>query len=120
MIEEIAASQANTENPALDFSDGNNDTIKLKSPVLYNGNTVEILSFDWGKLTGKDALAIESELSRSGIPVVVPGLTGQYIIRAAARACTQKIGIDIFEDMSLTDYNRVRSATRSFLMKSES
>ena len=94
-------------------------TIKFKKPVKYNNKEYEELSFDFDKLTGMDGLAIEEELQMLNKAVIVPALSGEYLIRMAARACTEKIGADIFNYMSLKDYNRIRSAARSFLLQSE-
>lgn len=94
-------------------------TVKFKKPVKYNNKEYNELSFDFDKLTGMDGLAIEEELQMLNKAVIVPALSGEYLIRMAARACTEKIGADIFNYMSLKDYNRIRSAARSFLLQSE-
>ncbi len=93
--------------------------IQLKRPVEYNGQTFNSLTFDFGTLTGEDGLSIENELQALGKIAMVPAFSGEYLIRMAAKACTEKIGSDIFMKLSLQDYNRVRSAARSFLLKSE-
>ncbi len=94
-------------------------TVKLQKPVTYNGKEYTELSFDFDKLTGLDGLAIEDELNRLGKALIVPALSGEYLIRMAAKACTVKIGADIFNVLSLKDYNRIRTAARSFLLQSE-
>lgn len=94
-------------------------TVELKKPVTYNGKEYTELSFDFDALTGKDGLAIEDELNRLGKALIVPALSGEYLIRMAAKACTVKIGADIFDVLPLKDYNRIRSAARSFLLQSE-
>ena len=96
-----------------------NITIEFKKPVLYNGNTYTSLTFNFESLTGADGLEIENELMAMGRVAIVPAVSGEYLVRMAARACTEQIGSDIFQSMSLHDYNSVRSAARSFLMKSE-
>lgn len=93
--------------------------IMLKKPVEYNGKTYDSLSFDFGKLTGEDGLNIENELQALGKFAMVPAFSGEYLIRMAAKACDEPIGADIFTKISLADYNRIRSAARSFLLKSE-
>ena len=95
-------------------------TIKLKKPVKYNNKEYTELSFDFDKLTGMDGLAIEEELQMLGKAVIVPTLSGPYLVRMAARACTEKIGADIFNYLSLKDFNRIRDTARSFLLRSES
>jgi len=111
--EEFAAAQKAAEESDYIY------THKFKKPFEYQGKTYNELTFDWGKLTGKDGLAIENELQQLGKPVIVPQFSGEYLVRLAARACTVPIGSDAFETMKLADYNKIRSAARSFLLKSE-
>lgn len=111
--EEFAAAQKAAEKSDYIY------THKFKKPFEYQGKTYNELTFDWGKLTGKDGLAIENELQQLGKPVIVPQFSGEYLVRLAARACTVPIGSDAFETMKLADYNKIRSAARSFLLKSE-
>lgn len=109
---EIAKQEA--ENSANTF------TIHLKKPVIYNGTEYSELSFDFDKLTGRAGLDIEQELQSIGRPAIVPAFSGEYLVRMAARACTTaNIGCDIFDNMGLSDYNKIRSAARSFLLMSE-
>ena len=93
--------------------------IEFKKPVKYNGKEYSKLSFDFEKLTGRDGLAIEEELQMMNKAVIVPALSGEYLVRMAAKACTEKVGADIFDYMPIKDYNRIRSAARSFLILSE-
>ena len=97
----------------------NTFTLTFRKPFVYQGKTYKELVFDWDRLTGKDGLAIENEMQQLGKPVIVPTFSGEYLIRMAARACLDTIGSDAFEAMPLAEYNRVRSAARSFLLKSE-
>lgn len=95
-------------------------TIHFKKPVLYNNVEYSELSFDFNKLTGRAGLDIEQELQAIGRPAIVPAFSGEYLVRMAARACTTaNIGCDIFDNMKLSDYNKIRSAARSFLLMSE-
>ena len=80
-----------------DEADGavTNDTgwvYKLRKPVKYNGKEYTTLTFDFDKLTGAD-----------------------YRSAMAARACTEPIGVDIFDGMSLPDFNRIIGKARSFM-----
>ncbi|MEG0767835.1 MAG: hypothetical protein RR482_08970 [Clostridia bacterium] len=93
---------------------------RMRKPFEYMGKPIETIRFDFDKLTGKDGLAIEAELQRVGKPAVAPVFSGEYLIRMASRASAPLLGTDAFELMSLSDYNRIRSAARSFLLKSES
>ena len=102
---------------------------KLKKPFTFEGCTIEELSFDFDRLTGNDSLAIEDELQAMNKPVIVPTFSGQYLIRMAARACTttlttpdgkiRRIGVDVIQALPISDYNRIRSKARTFLLASE-
>ena len=94
-------------------------THKFRKPYEYQGKEYSEMTFDWGTLTGEDGLAIENEMQQLGKPVIVPTFSGEYLIRLAAKACTEKIGSDAFKRMPIGEYNRIRSAARSFLLKSE-
>lgn len=94
-------------------------THKFQRPYEYEGKQYSELTFDWETLTGDDGLAIENEMQQLGKPVIVPTFSGEYLVRLAAKACTVKIGDDVIRHMPISDYNKIRSAARSFLLKSE-
>lgn len=110
---EFAVAEKEAEQSAYTY------THKFHKPYEYEGKTYEELKFDWGKLTGKDGLAIENEMQQIGKAVIVPTFSGEYLVRLAARACTVPVGADAFENMPISDFNKIRSAARSFLLKSE-
>lgn len=93
-------------------------THTFAKPFEYEGKSYEELTFDWGSLTGEDSLAIENEMSALGKPLIAPEFSGEYLIRMAARACTEKIGSDVMSAMPLADYNKIRNKARSFLLRS--
>ena len=68
-----------------------NYTLKLKRPFTFEGQTFDELNFDFEGLTGDDALAIEDELQAIGKPTISPTFSGQFLVRMAARACTNTI-----------------------------
>ncbi len=93
---------------------------KFAAPFEYQGKTYDALEFDFAKLTGRDSLAIEDECEAVlGKAVIVPALSGQYLVRMAARACTEKIGSDVIMALPLTDFTRIQTAARNFLLKQE-
>ena len=94
-------------------------TLVFRKPFGYDGKTFDKLEFNWDGLTGRDALSIENEMQRLGKALVVPAFSGEYLIRMAAKACTEAIGADAFELMPILEYNKVRNAARSFLLKTE-
>lgn len=91
-------------------------THTFATPYTHGEKTYEKLTFDFGKLTGGDCLAIEAELQMTGKPLVAPEFSGEFLVRMAAKAAG--IGADVLMAMPLADYNRIRSKARSFLLKS--
>lgn len=95
----------------------------------YEGQTFDELNFDFEGLTGDDALAIEDELQAIGKPTISPTFSGQFLVRMAARACTntiidasgrpRRIGDDALRALPIFEFNRVRGKARSFLLASE-
>lgn len=93
-------------------------THKFATPFKCEDKVYDELTFDWGALKGKDCLSIENEMASLGIPLITPEFSGEFLIRMAAHACTEKIGHDVLREMPLGDYNKVRGRARSFLMRS--
>ena len=52
--------------------------------------------------------------------MIVAEMSGEYLLRMAARACSVKISADDLAAMPLGDYNKIRSRARSFLLRSGS
>ena len=87
---------------------------KLTEPFEYEDKKYDELTLDFGKLTGKDALAIEEEMEKQNIYVVAPETSRSYQIRMAARA--GGFPHQISEKMAFRDFNRLANAARNFLM----
>ena len=88
---------------------------KFSRPVSYDGATYTELTFEFGNLTGGDSLAVEAELAALNKPVFVRSIDSQYLIRICARACTEKVGSDIFNNMPIKDYTKITNAAKRFL-----
>lgn len=105
-----------------DGTQGNDTAVyqhTFKRPFSFEGKTYEKLTFDFGALTGKDSLRIEEELSSKGIAVIAPAFSAPYLARMAARACREKIDIDVLEAMPLKDYEAIRGKARTFLLRAD-
>ena len=92
----------------------------FQTPFTWEGKSYEHLTFRWDKLTGRDSLAIERELTRLGKTLIAAEFSGEYLARMAVRACEERIGLDVFLAMPLGDYTRIVSRARSFLLRSGS
>lgn len=98
----------------------NTFTHVFQQPFVYEGREIRELTFDFDKLSGKDVLSISRELASLGRVSVLPkSINDDYLIRFAARACTEKIGIDVFEYMDAKSAVRIISRTQSFFLAQE-
>ena len=95
-------------------------------PFTYEGKTFDSLTFDWGKLTGKDSLAIESEIVfRTGRAVVNAKFSGEYLVGMAVWACTSRTADGQRPDrntllaLPLGVFQKICGSARNFLMLSE-
>lgn len=96
----------------------------FKTPFSYGGHTFDVLSFDWGSLTGNDSLAIENEMLARGKTLVIPAYTGEYLVGMAAHACTERgaddrriVGTDTIRALPLGDFHRICNKARNFLLR---
>lgn len=106
------------EEIAIEEAASSVQTVTFRKPVKYAGKEYTELSFDFSKLTGQDALSIENELSNQGKNSGLPAMNSEYLIRLAARACTENVGSDIFAAyMSMSDHLEVIKLARSFLLR---
>ena len=90
---------------------------RFKKPFTYQGKTYEKLAFDFGKLTLNDSLAVEDELNALGKGALVPEWNSQYLVRLAAKACTDKIGSDVLMTLPIHEGRRILTRTRNFIRR---
>lgn len=88
----------------------------LRKPVMYNGEEINEISFDFNKLSGADALNIDSELRSMGKQVNVAATDADFLIRMARNACDKAVGIDFFKQISIVDFNKIINRARFFLL----
>lgn len=101
-------------------------THEFPTPFACEGESFDKLTFDFGQLTAEDSLKIEAEMSALGQPLLVPEFSGEYLLRMAMRACTdkkadgKKLGLDFFRALPLSAYVKIRGRARSFLLRAGS
>lgn len=89
---------------------------KFKTPFEYEGKKYSTLNFDFERLTGRDMIAIESEMQANNEYALDPLLSKSFQCKMAARACG--IGGDALEAMPIREFNRITNAARNFLIDS--
>ena len=94
-------------------------TLKLITPIEYEGTTYKELKFDFSEISGADSLNIETELNAQGIVLISPSYQTPYLMRVCARACTSPVDADLFMRFKLRDFLALRNKARNFLMSSE-
>lgn len=120
---ELKAAEAEAEDTKAEAATAANPyvyVIKLKEPFSYEGETYDKLTLNCAKLTGKDSLAIENEMSMLGKGLIAPEFSGDYMSRMACRACEEKIPLNALMAMPMYEFNKVRSKMRSFLLATKS
>ncbi len=99
------------------FGEAVSFVLELSKEIEINGAKTKRLYFNFDKLTGEDFLKIENEMGDTlGRMVITPEFSSDFLIRMAARACTEKIGHDILQTLSIRDFNVLRKRCRSFLI----
>jgi len=89
------------------------NVLHLTKPVMYNGEEVTELAFDFDKLTGADALNIEEELVSRGKTMYYGAINdANYLILMAVKACTKPVGRDFFNKISIVDFERIKNRAR--------
>ena len=82
---------------------------------VHEGKTYTEIVFDFEKLTGADFLAIEAEMTAMGKPLIAPEFSGDFMLLMSSRA--SGVASDVLQAMPLTDFKRLHSKARSFLLK---
>ena len=85
-----------------------------KTPIKYEDKTYAKIIFDFGKLKGTDAVAIEEEMESQNSYALAPETSKVYQAKMAARA--GRVPSDLIESLNLQDFNRITNAARNFLL----
>lgn len=88
----------------------------FKKPFEYAGRTYTELTFNFERLTGRDMVAIETEMQANSEYALASEISLNFQGKLAAKAAG--IGSDVMEAMPLKDFNKITNAARSFLLDS--
>lgn len=89
-------------------------THKFRKPFTYEGKTYEKLEFNFERLTGRDMVAIETEMSDNNEYALAPEISRIFQAKMAARAAG--VGGDVLGAMPIVDFNKITNACRRFLL----
>lgn len=87
---------------------------KFKRPFEYENRKYETMNFYFENLTGRDMLAIETEMQANNDYALAPEISRNFQCKMASRAAN--IGSDVLEALPLPDFNKITNAARSFLL----
>ena len=111
------------EKEGFDF---NSYTHHFPEPFTYEGKTHEKLTFNWTTLTGRDSLAIESEMAQNKKFLTNNNYYSEdYLVGMAVRACTDRdangiriVDADMLRALPIRDYQNISMSARRFLLRS--
>jgi len=89
---------------------------KFKTPYEFEGKKYETLNFYFDGLTGKDMIAVETEMTGQGEYALAPEISTGFLCRLAARAA--KVGSDVIENLPIAEFSKIKNAARDFLLNS--
>jgi len=89
---------------------------KFKVPFEFEGKKFVVLNFNFEKMTGRDMLAIETEMQANSEYALDPALSRSFQSKMAARA--GGIGADALEAMPMQEFMKITNAARNFLIAS--
>lgn len=91
-------------------------THTFKKAFEYEGNKYTTVNFNFGKLTGSEMLAIESEMQANNEYAIDPLLSRNFLCKMASKA--GGMGSDALEAMPAKDFIQITNAARNFLIDS--
>lgn len=87
-------------------------------PFTYENQTYKKITFDFGRLRGKDATSLEDELAAEGRYVISPEISDVYLSKVAVGVSQPAITFDAMEELPYVDFKKIINAARNFLVKS--
>lgn len=90
---------------------------RFKKPFVWEGETYNEITFDFGSLKGTDLAEVEDEMNSEGKYAPVPEYSITFVFKLAARAAG--VHSSVIENLPLADANIVRKKARSFFMHGE-
>lgn len=87
---------------------------EFKIPFEYEDATYEKIIFDFARLTGKDMLDIENEMTAKGEFVMFTEFSRNYLCNMCAKA--SKTGADVLQALPIMEFNKIVGEARNFLL----
>lgn len=90
---------------------------RFKKPFVWEGETYNEITFDFGSLKGTDLNEVEIEMQSENKYAPIPEYSIAFVLKIAARAAG--VHSSVIENLPLADANIVRKKARSFFMHGE-
>jgi hypothetical protein len=89
---------------------------EFTKPITFEGTEYTGLDLDLDRLTGKDLINIEAEMTARGIQAVMPEISKSYQMLVAARAA--KVPVELIEELPIKDASAITMKVVNFLFGS--
>ncbi len=102
----------------MEEADKNDDVfvMNLKTPFEWEGKKYERLTFNWTRLTGRDSIDVEREMTLRGRGSLLPEASSEFQMRIAARACMEGISFEGLRELPLNVSFAIQRKARGFLL----
>lgn len=91
--------------------------VKLKRPIVFDGETIEVLILNFESLTGADIEKAELQfIAENTQNAVVPlkEMSKPFLAIVAAKAA--KVNVQLIRSLSASDYAKITTRTMTFLL----
>jgi len=89
---------------------------EFAKPITFEGTEYSGLDLDLDRLTGKDLVNIEAEMTARGIQAVMPEISKSYQMLVAARAA--KVPVELIEELPIKEASAITMKVVNFLFGS--
>ena len=89
---------------------------EFAKPVTFEGKEYTGLDLDLERLTGKDLINIEAEMTARGVTAIMPEISKGYQMLVAARAA--KVPVELIEELPIKEASAITMKVVNFLFAS--
>lgn len=89
---------------------------EFAKPIIFDGQEYTGLDLDLDRLTGKDLVNIEAEMTARGVQAVMPEISKSYQMLVAARSA--KVPVELIEELPIKEASAITMKVVNFLFGS--